>query len=511
MVNVRVNPTDIAVVFGEFHAGTSIILDAGDDWLDTGIDIVNGQQYTITAAGTWAPVDPAFGTPGQFQDVGPDGYSTAIQDDSGDNFLNFTDIGSGITDGLLLTQTPSWGALIGYIDDGPSGPPPAMGSYAFGGPTEDAKGHRIFIIGSSFTETAGGPNAQFVAGRLYIRSNDDAYGAVTADNSGSILILIDKPFDVCHVLIWDSAGVYKGDVIQTFHDRILVQSNGVPGACFDAQGNLWTTLRFGEDAIVGNRKYVGLLKVVSVNGTLQESSAPVVFDLQSDSSIQLNSARGVTTNKTGTIIYTAVYQTNILPAPFVRRLRVENFDPSTLPVPTSLLTRNKDTTNPRGSIAYSSDIYTYTDLANPLTNDFKAFIFDPDTNLPLVASIPTTVFSASAGIRDRTQIYVVNDWEAPGPPMLAVIDSAGAVTYLGILVADQYPFDVDQANNGDIIISGTIIIAGDMYPKIWRIRQGVVTTLVAQGPFITDAFVNGVAVKSGALFRSPVSTVVGAT
>lgn len=158
-------------------------------WLNTRIDVVAGQTLRFSATGLWAPVDPSFGTPGEFSEVSANGYPNKTQRFSGDQYMNLTDIGSGITDGDLLTQHTRWGALVGFIAIGGE-IPPGVGSYPNGGAVIAEQATRVFFIGTSLTYTVP------AAGRLYIAQNDDAYSAVTGDNSGEIQVVITSEIDV---------------------------------------------------------------------------------------------------------------------------------------------------------------------------------------------------------------------------------------------------------------------------------------------------------------------------
>lgn len=151
---------------------------------DTYLDVLAGQTIVFSASGIWAPVDPSFGSPGEFSEVGPDGYPNSNQRFSGDSYTNLTDIGSGITNGDLLSQHTQWGALVGFIGRDSSDTPPTVGSYPNGDAVLLDKAQRVFVIGSSLTYTVP------YSGRLYIAQNDDAYSAATGDNSGSIQVQI---------------------------------------------------------------------------------------------------------------------------------------------------------------------------------------------------------------------------------------------------------------------------------------------------------------------------------
>lgn len=159
------------------------------DWLDTAIDVVAGQVLRFSASGTWAPVDPSFGFPGEFSNVGPGGYPNASQRFSGDSYTNLTDIGSGITNGDLLSKHTNWGAVVGFIAVGGE-IPPGGGSYPNGDATIVDQAQRVFLIKEALTYIVP------AAGRLYIAQNDDAYSGTSGDNSGSVQVVITSQIDV---------------------------------------------------------------------------------------------------------------------------------------------------------------------------------------------------------------------------------------------------------------------------------------------------------------------------
>lgn len=130
-------------------------------WQDTGISLNSGDALNVSASGSWS-ADPGDGY------TGPDGYSQT----SSDNFLNLTDI--GVCAYCATTQTPHWGALIGYIGNNP----PAAGSYTSTSILPEAQ--KVFVVGSNFQS-----NSQ-PSGELWLTFNDDAYSANTGDNAGQV-------------------------------------------------------------------------------------------------------------------------------------------------------------------------------------------------------------------------------------------------------------------------------------------------------------------------------------
>lgn len=130
-------------------------------WQDTGITLSAGDKLTVSATGSWS-ADPTDGP------TSPDGYTQL----SADNFLNLTDI--GVCGGCATTQTPHWGALIGYIGNNP----PAAGSYTSTSILPEAQ--KVFVVGSNYQASAP------LAGELWLTFNDDAYSANTGDNAGQV-------------------------------------------------------------------------------------------------------------------------------------------------------------------------------------------------------------------------------------------------------------------------------------------------------------------------------------
>jgi hypothetical protein len=101
-----------------------------------------------------------------------------------DNFLNLYDLGVGAYQ--ATTHTPYWDALVGYIGDPYSSPPPERGSY-----TNSAvrpKAQRVFPVfpyggTSSFMKVT-------QRGCLWLAFNADAYSNYTVDNSGQVQVFI---------------------------------------------------------------------------------------------------------------------------------------------------------------------------------------------------------------------------------------------------------------------------------------------------------------------------------
>ena len=131
-------------------------------WVNTGITLSLGEKLSVSATGSWS-TDVNL-----FPNVGPDGYTQQ----AADNFLNLTDLGA--CSSCASTQTPHWGALIGYIGNNP----PTAGSYTSTSILPDAQ--KVFVVGSNFQ--SGAP----FAGTLWLNFNDDAYSANTGDNAGQV-------------------------------------------------------------------------------------------------------------------------------------------------------------------------------------------------------------------------------------------------------------------------------------------------------------------------------------
>src|SRR2546426_733140 len=130
-------------------------------WVNTGITLSVGDTLNVSATGSLS-ADPGDGF------TGPDGYTQ----ESADNFLNLTDLGACSV--CASTQTPHWGALIGYIGNNP----PAAGSYTSTSILPEAQ--KVFVVGSAYNKAA--PNT----GTLYLNFNDDAYSDYTVDNAGQL-------------------------------------------------------------------------------------------------------------------------------------------------------------------------------------------------------------------------------------------------------------------------------------------------------------------------------------
>ena len=134
-------------------------------WVNTGITLSAGDTLNVSATGSWS-ADPTDGS------TGPDGYTQ----ENADNFLNLTDI--GVCSSCASTQTPHWGALIGYVGNNP----PAAGSYTSTSILQEAQ--KVFVVGSSFNSAVNN------TGTLWLNFNDDAYSANTGDNSGQVTATI---------------------------------------------------------------------------------------------------------------------------------------------------------------------------------------------------------------------------------------------------------------------------------------------------------------------------------
>src|SRR6266567_4897611 len=147
------------------HAATAqtqtFTVSSSVQWVNTGITLSVGDTLKVSATGSWS-ADPGDGF------TGPDGYTQ----ESADNFLNLQDIGACSV--CASTQTPNWGALIGYIGTSP----PTAGSYTDPNILPEAK--KVFAMGSAYNK------AVTNAGILYLNFNDDAYSAYTVDNAGQV-------------------------------------------------------------------------------------------------------------------------------------------------------------------------------------------------------------------------------------------------------------------------------------------------------------------------------------
>jgi hypothetical protein len=149
---------------GEQPTQLTIDVPATAEWVDTGLDVLTGDDIEVHAVGTW--IDGSVTS-------GPDGSATP----SPDNFLNLTDLGACRT--CASTPTEGHGALIGYIGDSP----PAAGSYTSTAVRSEAE--KVFYIGANFQGDA--PND----GRLWLNKNSDAYSGYTVDNTGSVTATIE--------------------------------------------------------------------------------------------------------------------------------------------------------------------------------------------------------------------------------------------------------------------------------------------------------------------------------
>jgi hypothetical protein len=129
------------------------------NWIDTQVDVVEGDLLAITATGLWTEGDTTNG---------PDG----IEQPWPDNFFNFADI--GVCMDCAQTATAHWGALIGYIGSSP----PAAGSYTSTAVFQEAT--KVFYVGGNYEASAP------ASGRLWLNKNTDAYSNYTVDNGGQV-------------------------------------------------------------------------------------------------------------------------------------------------------------------------------------------------------------------------------------------------------------------------------------------------------------------------------------
>jgi hypothetical protein len=129
------------------------------NWINTQVDVVEGDLLAITATGLW--------TEGATTN-GPDGIETPWPD----NFFNFADI--GVCMYCAQTATAHWGALIGYIGSSP----PAAGSYTSTAVFQEAT--NVFYVGGNYEASTP------ASGRLWLNKNTDAYSNYTVDNGGQV-------------------------------------------------------------------------------------------------------------------------------------------------------------------------------------------------------------------------------------------------------------------------------------------------------------------------------------
>lgn len=150
----------------------SVQVNADVQWVNTGIVLGTGDRLTISATGSWSvgPTDGSIVPADGF--TTPDGFAHPYSD----NFLNLADL--GVCASCASTDTPHWGALIGYIGDSP----PQAGSYTSADVLQEAQ--RVFFVGSAF-RSSGLPT-----GTLWLAFNDDAYSANTSDNAGQVIATI---------------------------------------------------------------------------------------------------------------------------------------------------------------------------------------------------------------------------------------------------------------------------------------------------------------------------------
>ena len=128
-------------------------------WIDTKLNVTEGQYLVIAATGTWTDGNATTGPAGS-ADPWPD------------NFFNFADL--GVCNYCAQTATPHWGALIGYIGDNP----PAPGSYSSVAVFPEVT--KIFYVGEEYATSAP------ATGRLWLAKNADAYSNYTSDNRGQV-------------------------------------------------------------------------------------------------------------------------------------------------------------------------------------------------------------------------------------------------------------------------------------------------------------------------------------
>jgi len=134
------------------------------NWIDTQVEVMEGDLLTITATGLWTEAGTTHG---------PDGVSEPWAD----NFFNFADI--GVCNYCAQTQTAHQGALIGYIGSSP----PAAGSYTSTVVFQEAT--KVFYVGGNYEASAP------ASGRLWLNKNTDAYSNYTVDNGGQVVATIE--------------------------------------------------------------------------------------------------------------------------------------------------------------------------------------------------------------------------------------------------------------------------------------------------------------------------------
>ena len=187
----------------------NVVVSSDVVWQDTGIALNIGDALKVSATGSWTTdvnLEP---------NTGPDGYTQQ----SPDNFLNLTDIGS--CSSCASTQTPHWGALIGYIGNNP----PTAGSYT--SPSILPEAQKVFLVGSSFGVSIAR------AGELWLNINDNAYSANTGDNAGQVTATITDTTNTISVMVqkvWTADGKNNtkssfapGD---TIHYMVSVKNSG---------------------------------------------------------------------------------------------------------------------------------------------------------------------------------------------------------------------------------------------------------------------------------------------
>lgn len=199
-------------------------------WVNTGITLSVGETLMVSATGSWS-TDVNL-----FPNVGPDGYTQQ----AADNFLNLTDLGACST--CASTQTPHWGALIGYIGNNP----PAAGSYTSTSILPEAQ--KVFVVGSNFQ--SGAP----FAGTLWLNFNDDAYSANTGDNAGQVTATVtDTP--TSPVTQWQSpqnSFYNQGDHV-TLSVSVTSGASQITGVTFTASWDSNTNVSICNGGLTGGK------------------------------------------------------------------------------------------------------------------------------------------------------------------------------------------------------------------------------------------------------------------
>lgn len=137
---------------------------AGGFWVNTGINLNQGDALHITATGSWSA------TLGEFYGADGTDYQWV------DQFLN-ANYWAGSRD--------HFGALIAYVGD----TPPAIGSYENLSVDErQAYINSMMLLGSDVTVTAP------ATGKLWLAMNDDAYSGNLDDNAGSLSVVVKDIF-----------------------------------------------------------------------------------------------------------------------------------------------------------------------------------------------------------------------------------------------------------------------------------------------------------------------------